>query len=382
MTAQSSTQVIGSDEVRRTMAFMTVLDVAAGEDSLELQSDAVPRRAVTPSASEQAIVTALETSDRAIQVAHQLLVDHLGSAGEGKAGPMSLTLAGPRPVSMTTSGMLAQARGSRVHVAVAVLADPLVLVVLSRPAPRLRWSMLPAGPSVTARADALHLLRALSFGGELTLRIGRGANLPPIDLPPAQRFDFEDEWRLFEDLAAVSEWSGVPLAVPERVTAEEATRAGQAATWIRTQRVAGRIHSPVDFEVPAEVDPSQADEIRFHQDLGVELSGQDISLGTASVRLPLARVDVTGPSTARGWFSIEDVTLDLRPPPTRSQPSRRTQGARRPAAGASDPVVDRPPFAQPAKRSLATSLSERRPVARATRTAATTAALLDDLRGE
>jgi len=56
----------------------------------------------------------------------------------------------------------------------------------------------------------------------------------------------EAEWRLFEHLAALEEWTGEPVDVPDRVGDEMATRIAQAALWVRALhlgRSVVRMHS-------------------------------------------------------------------------------------------------------------------------------------------
>ena len=330
----------------------------------------------------------LGSSERALQTARQMLQQHVASAGEGQAGQLTATLNGPRRGTLRAPGLIARGRTKDLSIGVALLADPLILIVVGGAERALHWSLLPGGPSVTARADAMRLLRAIAAGGELTFQMGSGDPFPPLHVEGGP-WDDEDEWRLFEDLAALEEWSGMSLGMPRAVSAEEATRAAQAASWARTQQVPARITDAITFS-PTDPLIEEPDELRLHQDFGVELLGREIPLGEAAARIALRGVDrgdapTNGPPVYRAWPAQPELKFWLRPPATRRLPPFRTQPDRRspPIPGRATNAPIRVSFTRSARRQLTDVLSERRvdesrPVRHV---GGGTAGLLDDIRG-
>lgn len=367
---------------------MAVLDITEPQESVLRDSPpvrrlGVPRLTKKPAptyvldSADRSMARELEVSVRSLEAARGMLVEHLGAAGGGQAGSLEVAVSGPRPMRLGVKGLFAATADQRA--AVAVLADPLVIVVIGGPRGALHWSLLSGGPSVTARADALSLLRALEAGGSLSFRLGSGPALPPLVMDPANTFDVIDEWRLFEDLATLSEWSGVEMEVPTAVSPEEATKASQAASWIRTERVPARSTGPLSFEVPVGVDLDEVNELRLHEDLGIQVLGTEVPLGTMSIRLPVGRVERATSVRARAWPEQTDVVWTLSPPSSRVLPPRRTQGSQDiDAKGALS--SERPSYVRVAEGHLDAEMLariRRRP----TVTAPNTTALLDDLRG-
>jgi len=118
--------------------------------------------------------------------------------------------------------------------AVLAVADPLVLLTVSSAGHAAsHWAFVPGGPSVTARADALRLLRAMRADGDLVMRVGADEELPALELAGADTWTRgdEEEWQLFEDLAALEEWSGQSVPVPGALSGDEVARIAPAAAW-------------------------------------------------------------------------------------------------------------------------------------------------------
>ncbi|MGO9790094.1 MAG: hypothetical protein ACLP8S_11580 [Solirubrobacteraceae bacterium] len=137
-------------------------------------------------------------------------------------------LDGLRPPEVTAPGLSVSGRTQELPVAVVLLADPLIVLVIGGAQQVMHWSLLPGGPSVTARADGLRFLRGLAIGGHLSFE-GEGLRLPPIEFDGRPWKD-EDEWRLFEDLAVLEAWGGCHAPYARMVSAHEATIASQAAS--------------------------------------------------------------------------------------------------------------------------------------------------------
>lgn len=328
----------------------------------------------------------LGASERALRTAQGLLQRHLARAGKGQVGTLTATLDGIRRACLTAPGLMVRGRGEDLRFGVALIADPLVLLAVGGAQAALHWSLLPGGPSVTSRADGLRLVRGLAAGGHLTFQMGGHEALPPLEFGEGLWED-EDEWRLFEDLAVLEEWSGVTIPMPAAVSADEATTAAQAASSARTEQIDARITDAITFAVTADATPEKPDELRLHQEFGLHLLGAEIPLGEGVARVALSGVaqENAEKSTYRAWPARSDVSFLLRPPPNRRLPTRRTQPER-----VSPPVVrlktERPlrrAFQRAAGRQLAEVLAERRirgsPGGRLSRG---TSELLDDIRGD
>jgi len=218
------------------------------------------------------------------------------------------------------------------------IMGPLVLLLLTdHDRPELRWALVPDEGDVTERADALRLLRALSGGGVLQVQDLTSGELS-ISTGGVQMSGFEwtreTEWRLFEALATVVEWSGIEIAQPKEVTAEQATQLAQAAHWIGTERIDARLTGPLSFRGDAD-QVEGIDELRMEQSFGVHLLGRDISLGTGGGRVRLRQVEVgptgkDGLAPVKAWAKDDRVVFALRPPPGRRQPPLRTQSLAKP----------------------------------------------------
>lgn len=314
-----------------------------------------------------------------------MLQRHLGTPGEGRAGTLTATLEGTRRSELTAAGLVVRNRGHEIGVGVAFVADPLVLVVVGGGQPGIHWSLLPGGPSVTARADGLRLIRGLAAGGQLTFRL-RSEPFPPIDVGVGA-WDDEDEWRLFEDLAVLEEWSGMSLPMPKAVTADEATLAAQAANWARTQQIDARIGGAISFTASDDLAAESIDELRLLQEFDINLVGTWIPLGEGTASVPLGATDRENSDERvyRAWPAQPDVCFALRPPPTRRLPARRTQPDEiRPPTSRTRPQP--PPdrrFVRPARRRLSDVLAARRshPTPSPDHDRGT-AGILDDIRGE
>lgn len=325
------------------------------------------------------------TTERALRAAQAMIRRHRAGVGDGQAATLTATLDGIRGVRMTAPGLLVAGPGDTTRVGVALIADPLVLLVVGGVGRAFHWSLLPGGPTVTARADGLRLVRGLAAGGQLTFQMGRRVALPPLACHPGP-WEYEDEWRLFEDLAVLEEWSGVTLPMPEEVSAAEATKAAQAASWARTEQVDAELSDAITFTaVEALAEPP--DELRLFQDFGVELLGTEVPLGTGvtTVRLQHVEREQAAASRYRAFPARPELSFSLSPPAGRKLPPRRTQSRR-----ISPPTVRRPAerlahraFKRPAVRSLSAVLETRR--MREPSVASHpkgTSGLLDDIRGE
>jgi hypothetical protein len=331
----------------------------------------------------------LGMSERGLRTATDMLQSHLAVSGGGNAAQITAALTGMHSFKMTGPGLVVLGKAPHAPVGVALVSDPLVLLAvgaLADDADRaVHWTLLPGGPSVTARADALSLLRALTGGGSLMFKLDSDLELPPMEIP-GDDWDQENEWRLFEDLACLEEWSGITLPMPNTVSAAEATRAGQAASWTRTRQVTASISGPITFiaaATPAEV----PDELQVHQAFGVRTLDVEVPLGEGVTRVRLARVEQTGKAPSgdgteyRAWPSEQDVTLWLRPPASRRLPPRRTQPDQvsTPSIESAEKALSTVGLARPARRRLQTVLASRNNQARR-RAPSNTSALLNELR--
>jgi hypothetical protein len=193
----------------------------------------------SPRANADSLIN-LGMSERGLRTATDMLQSHLAASGEGNAAQITAAFTGMHSLEMTGPGLVVLGKAPHTPVGVALVSDPLVLLAVGGRADdadrAVHWTLLPGGPSVTARANALSLLRALTGGGSLTFELDSDRELPPLEIP-GDDWDQENEWRLFEDLACLEEWSGITLPMPSTVSAAEATRAAQAASWTRTRQV-------------------------------------------------------------------------------------------------------------------------------------------------
>lgn len=130
--------------------------------------------------------------------------------GPGVAVEVQYRGKGGRHKLAATGRMYAGQSGGRPFAAVLAVADPLVLLTWSHAGQgAARWALVPGGPSVPARADALRLVRAMRCEGELLLQAAGQPPLPPFALGAGEQWteDDEREWQLFEDLATLEEWA-------------------------------------------------------------------------------------------------------------------------------------------------------------------------------
>ena len=241
----------------------------------------------------------LGMSERGLGTATGMLQSHFAASGEGNAAQITAALTGMHSFEMTGPGLVVLAsstcprrRGTGIRsagsLAVGALADDADRAV--------HWTLLPGGPSVTARADALSLLRALTSGGSLTFKLDSDRELPPLEIP-GDEWDQESEWRMFEDLACLEEWSGTTLPMPNTVSAAEVTRAAHAASWTRTRQVTASIGGPITF-LTAATPAEMPDELQVHQDFGVRMLDVEVPLGEGVTRVKLARVEQVGKAPA------------------------------------------------------------------------------------
>lgn len=320
----------------------------------------------------------LGTSERALRTAQGLLTKHLAQSGEGRGGILTATLEGFRRVQQTVPGLMVRAATEEQSFGVAVIADPLVLLAVGGAERAIHWSLLPGGPSVTSRADGLRFIRGLAAGGELTFQMGGADRLPPLELDGGPWVD-EDEWRLFEDLAVLEEWSGMTIPVPQAVSAEEATIAAQAASWARTQQIEAQITGALTFEATEELISEKPDELRLHRAFAIDLLGMAIPLGEGVASVALADVQPQSPDRLmyRATPVYSQIIFWLAPPLRRKLPPRRTQRevvSPYPRAA----TASRPVFRRVARGRLSEVLTPRR----SDEHARSTTDLLDELRGE
>jgi hypothetical protein len=151
---------------------------------------------------------------------------------------------------------------------------------------------------------------------------------PPLELDGGA-WEYEDEWRLFEDLAVLEEWSGATLPMPDEVTAEEATRAAQAASWARTEQVDAVLAGAISFTT-REVLHEKPDELRLFQQFVARFLGVEVPLGEGAAAVRLRRVDRedNDGSRYRAHPDLTDVPFVLSAPAERRLPPRRTQRER------------------------------------------------------
>jgi hypothetical protein len=331
------------------------------------------------------IAAGLGVPARAVATAHQMLWRHFAGAGDGNGIRLTAVLEGIRAARLNAPALLVRGRGQEFRVGVVLLADPLVVLIVGGAQQVMHWSLLPGGPSVTARADGLRFLRGLAIGGRLSFE-GEGLRLPPIEFDGGPWKD-EDEWRLFEDLAVLEEWGGVTLPMPTIVSAHEATIAAQAASWGRTRLVEAHISDVITFAAP-EVGSETPDELRLHQRFSVELLGEEIPMGDGLARVELRDIErQTGtPAASMVQYTARpaesNLTFLLTPPVTRLKPPRRTQQDEISPPQAPMPT-ERLRMLIPERRPAVRRLSEVLPNRRMHRVGhqGGTAGLLDDLRG-
>lgn len=287
-----------------------------------------PDRATLDRDATDELAAELGTSERALRTARGMLQRHIAPSGEGQAGELTAALTGMRRVRLNAPGLMVRGRTEELSIGVALIADPLVLLAVGGRQRALHWSLLPGGPSVTARADALRFLRGLATGGQLIFQMGTSDRLPPVDFDGG-RWEYEEEWRLFEDLATLEEWGGVTIPMPQEVSGEEATIAAQAASWARTRQVAARVTEAIIFTTDG-FSVEEPDELRLHQDFDVELFGVEVLVGEGVARVKLDRVDRQGSSDENGVRYLarpaeSEITFWLRAPSRRRLPPYRTQ---------------------------------------------------------
>lgn len=333
--------------------------------SLRGSSAAESHRAIEFLAQQEAGAS-VAGQERSMRIATEMLQRHLAHRGEGTLGAATVRVRGEAGVSILEGvGLLARGPGGRQNVGAALLADPLVLLAVAGPESAVHWTLLPGGESVTARADALRLLRMLSAPGALTFAFrDHEEPLASIEIPGGPWSD-EDEWRLFEDLACLEEWSGAALPMPTKVNAEEATRAAQAASWARNQRIRATLSGPLRFLV-AEPVTEEPDEIRLSQEFSMELFGVELVLGTGSARVAIAEIEEPSQDDHGRWLTArpltEEIVFWLTPPRSRRLPPLRTQPLeihREPVPGR-ERFSDRARIASRARRSLSGVLAARR----------------------
>jgi hypothetical protein len=351
-----------------------------------VSSHAAAASGVTVRDHESAQLAArLHVTQRAAETALRMVGTHLAQSVEVRAGTMTAVLDGIRRASLTGSGFFVRERGPELNVGVALLADPLVLLVVGSEERSLHWSLLPGGPSVTARADGLRFIRALAASGQLAFQLADREALPPIEIVSGP-WEYEDEWRLFEDLATLEEWSGVTLPMPDAVSAEDATAAAEAASWARSQQIDAELAGAITFRPLPAATLGKPDELRLHQDFGIEVLSTELPLGEGIARVPLRAVDreSDGEEIVHAWPARSNVVFWLTPPPTRRLPARRTQplNAPQPDVAEAERLV-RASVVRPARRRLAEVLEEHRHrPKRAAEYPTGTAGLLDEIRGE
>ena len=198
----------------------------------------------------------------------------------------------------------------------------------------LRWTLAAQERDVVLRADALDFLHALHGIGALTPADEERELAPPVrltTLPWPDDLDFD--WRFVGALAALAEWSGAKLRLPNAASAGEVRDVLQAADWVITQRIDATITGPFEATLStASLIPSP-DELRIEQDFGMNFQGVEIPLGTGSASLAV-EVKSAVSSQANPDMSevvlvprpgFETVVFYLRSPPTRHVPARRTQ---------------------------------------------------------
>lgn len=347
-------------------------------------SDASARSLPPATDQTRELARLLQTSERTLGTARELLQRHLADAGEGQAGKLVATSGGLRPATINAAGLMARSASDSFRVGVALIADPLVLLAIGGDERALHWSLLPGGPSVGARADALRMIRSIAAGGHLTFRMGPRPALPALEIDGGDWAD-EDEWRLFEDLAVLEEWSGTTIPMPTRVSSADATAASSAASWVRSTQIEARLDGSVSFQAD---DPSVAgaDEVRLHQDFRVELLGLSLPLGTGTARVPLDRVvrEDSSSDSFEAWPVDPQMTFWLAPPASRRTPVRTQRGhVYSPNASAVAPSLG-PTYRRPARSRVSDVLARRSLRSSKLRAAdhpRGSAGLLDEIRG-
>lgn len=270
----------------------------------------------------------------------ELVMRHLPAPTNLKASavvPAAARFAGPagRATLNATARVLVHQVGAQVLRAVELQADPLVALILATgpgdDEGALHWALVPGGPSVTARADALQLLRAMRSPGAFVIAAAAGQfRVGPLGVGGEVPAWDEVEWRLFEDLAALEEWTGEEIPVPDELDNDTATRVAQAATWVRTQRIRARVGGRVTFRARGVADPSTADELRVFDNQVLSLGDRTLNLGQTILRIPI-RVIEAGSVEPDGTIPVVaetppgEVELTLMQPTTRRLPPRRTQ---------------------------------------------------------
>lgn len=333
-----------------TLRNMTLGAVQAEPGSIEPEPSSVRVPAWSESESDTgALATAGHSTDETAKAAAQRLVQERVPLTNADAadfrGRVQVASDHGRAAQVGSARLVrGQTReGARSGYLLAVLGPLILLLLIDPDRPELTWALVPADGDVTERADALRLLRALSGRGTLEVEDQSAGDFstPSGGLEiPGFEWTLEQEWRLFEDLATLIEWSGVDIPQPQEVNAEQATQLAQAAEWVRTERIEARLTGPLSFRG----DPDKvegADGLRMEESFGVHLLGQDIPLGTGVVRVSLRDVEIgpRGPdalAATRAWATGDKVVFSLDPPAGRRTPPQRTQSRPEPPRAVTD----------------------------------------------
>jgi len=154
----------------------------------------------------------------------------------------------------------------------------------------------------------------------------------------------------------------------------------------RTARIEASLTGPLRFTVAAGRDLSAVDELRLHQDFGIVVAGEEVPLGTGDVLIGVEVTRVEEPD-AEGMVAVaarprrRDIVFVLDAPPRRRLPARRTQPPS-PRPGRSPATEHQPALPIVARASQSVETVLRAVTDRPLLSASSSAALLDDLRGE
>ena len=197
----------------------------------------------------------------------------------------------------------------------------------------MRWWLEPGGSDATLRADALAFLESFHQSGDLEIVDESGDRVTALRLPGAP-FDPElKEARGFvTEVAALEEWSGVKIPLPDEAGADEVAEVARAAAIVRARVVPLTLPERLELTVRTQAPGfTSVDTVAIPREIRAQPLGVDIPLGIAEV---LAAVEVAGVTERDDGFVTlscrptptqpRSVTAHLSPPPSRSRQVRRT----------------------------------------------------------
>lgn len=215
--------------------------------------------------------------------------------------------------------------------AIAFHHEVLDVVITAGEDAGIQWKLRPGGSSVTARAEALRLIHALSGEGQLRVQLG-----PPAPELPGNIYkdrqplddDLELEHSIFEALATLEEWTGRTLPTPEFLNADQIEMLLTASRAAQTQRLHVTLRD-LTVRQPAAAEPLRPGSVDVVQQFTLSVGGAELDMGTGRTRLSLHEVSRRKLNAAEAEVVLAvdeaDAIFVLSAPPSRRLPVRRTQ---------------------------------------------------------